>query len=111
MPSRIYKKEHTLLCSKGNLHEHFSDRLQDLEAFLISQRYPQRLIKRGIANRIPIIKLRTTHNKSIPFVVTHNPGNQNIFIAARTKLKLDNLIIKTFIQGKRQQENLSSLDP
>ena len=104
------------------------ERLEELSQFLLKQKYPQNIIQHGIerAKQIPIESLRTTRNRAptsannddiIPFVVTHNPCNPNIFNIAKANLpiltqseKLKDLITpNTLIQSKRQPPNLKRL--
>ena len=103
-------------------------RLEELSQFLLKQKYPRTIIQHGIerAKNIPIETLRTTVNRTststsdndiIPFVVTHNPSNPNIFNIAKANLpilrqseKLKDLITpNTLIQSKRQPPNLKRL--
>lgn len=101
------------------------ERLNELYEFLIRQKYPSELIKNGIerAKVIPIAELRktretqSTDDNIIPFVVTHNPRNTDIFQFAKSNLPviaqdrhLKELINeKTLIRSKRQPPNLKRL--
>lgn len=100
------------------------EKLAELSQFLMKQRYPRTLIENALerAKSIPIAELRATHdvevqNDKIPFVVTHNPCNTNIFEVAQINLpiisqntKLKELINKEkLLSSKRQPPNLKRL--
>ena len=101
------------------------ERLDELESFLIKQKYPSTIIERGIqmAKQIPIDQLRSTREKQteqddkIPFVITHNPRNYDIVPVAKANLpilrqdaKMRDLITpETILKSKRQPRNLKRL--
>lgn len=81
-------------------------RLSELKIFLTRQRYPIQLIESAIrkATETPIAELRSikqreeSNNTKIPFVLTHNPRNHNMFKSA-----------KQFFPILQQSENLQEL--
>lgn len=66
-------------------------RLSELKIFLSKQRYSTQLIESAIrkAKETPIAELRSVkqreecNNTKIPFVLTHNPRNHNMFKSAK----------------------------
>lgn len=81
-------------------------RLSELKIFLTRQKYPKQLIESAIrkAKETPITELRSvkqreeSNNTKIPFVLTHNPRNHNMFKSA-----------KQFFPILQQSENLQEL--
>ncbi|XP_062576664.1 uncharacterized protein LOC134238563 [Saccostrea cucullata] len=100
-------------------------RLCELRIFLSRQKYPSKLIEAAIqkAKEIPINELRTIrhheeeNNEKIPFVLTHNPRNHNIFKTAKQFFPIiqqsetlrDLIKPKDILHSRRQPPNLKKI--
>jgi len=100
-----------------------SANLLELKQLLVSQKYPKKIVQKGIekALNIPLKELRSkkdkTNNNILPFISTYNPNNYNLF--PTIKRTFDSLktmpttkdIFKNYrlIDSKRQAPNLEKL--
>lgn len=101
------------ICTIVSDEERRNKRLEELKTFLCRQKYPNGLVAEAIRNakQEPISELRkfnrekTPGNSStkIPFVVTYNPRNHNIFNTTRHCLPVlhHSKILKDIIKEKK----------
>lgn len=119
IPFSLARRLCTIISNRDVLHL----RLNELNKFLASLKYPQKLIENGIQRALAIeqselrkTKLKTDE-KVIPYVSTHNPRNTEFFTVIQENLPIlqNDEIMKGIIdrshiiKSKRQPANLKKL--